>query len=519
VIGVHRVPVALVSLHLKASPYLKVVHAIRQPPLNFKYAVKPSQLLFSRSMRLQLTLAAFAVCTVLASTAVSAEDSQPISAKPDLDYLDNSVHRIGNHVYLIARVPTTTPQGSAKLEMPIEFDCSQDALRMAWTELSVTGRPPVRAYGNTSGHYAPAQFFSASASRNGEALLQWACHLPIQPERLVNVAHSGGDKLIQIDARSINRSGGKTSLWTRYDYPQVQFDPPYDAPYDSKREFVTVNCETNRYRISVGYDFTADGAVTDNMIARDDAETPIDSTDDYEVAIKAVACGNPVAPETYTGIGGETLRAKSPLVSSLDIDSVPAPSAVVASARALSAILPARSSFKSARIVETITSRTSTSHIAVVLQPTTQGVTRVREIYSPDFFVDRDMLGLVQLKSKMNSARMENRGVYVTQALTVESNDWREGGEISYAAKAVNVPGEGKLQENGMKCQIRQRVDASVVNEELAGQAWLLECTKAHGESLKGYYIETLGYFLITREETRDFGRGDTSVDSIVIDR
>ncbi|WP_322053267.1 surface-adhesin E family protein [Paraburkholderia bannensis] len=470
-------------------------------------------------MRSPLTPGTFAVCIALASTPAAADDWQPIPAKADLDYLVSSVHRIETHVYLVARGTMNTPQGSAKYETPIEFDCPQHAFRMSWADVSTMGNPPARFYGKTVGHYAPTQFVSASASRYGEALLQWACHLPNQPERLVNVARSGDNKLTQVDSHSISRSGKLTSLWTRYDYPQLQFDPPYDAPYDSKREFVTVNCETNRYRILVGYDFTADGTMTDNMIARDDAETPLDSSDDYEVALKAVACGKPVDPETYVGIGGETQRAKAPLPTNVDIEDVPATNAVVAKAREFSAILPARSSFKSARIVETMTTGTRTSHIEVIIQPSTDGVLRAREIYSPDFFVDRDMLGLVQLKSKMNSARSESRSVYITQALTVNANAWKEGGEVSFLTEGVNVPGQGKPQQAGMKCQIGQRVDASIVNEGLAGQAWSLECTRPNNDSFKAYYIESLGYLLTTREKSRDFGDSDTTVDSISIER
>ncbi|MFM0356378.1 hypothetical protein PQR12_23025 [Paraburkholderia nemoris] len=213
-----------------------------------------------------------AVCMALVSLPVAAEVWQPITAKGDLDYLVDSVHRIGTHVYLIDRGTVNSPQGPLKFEAPIEFDCSQHALRMAWGDVLVGGRAPQRSYGKSFGHYAAMPFVSAPASAYGEAILQWGCHLPVQPERLVNIGHSGGDKLIQIDTRSINKSGEYTSFWTRYDYPQIQFDPPYDAPYDSKREFVTVNCKTGRFRISVGYDFTPEGAVTDNMIARDDAE-------------------------------------------------------------------------------------------------------------------------------------------------------------------------------------------------------------------------------------------------------
>lgn len=459
-------------------------------------------------------------CLALSSVPAQADEWKPVAPKADLDYLVDSVHRIGTHVYLIDRGTMFAPRGSLRYEASLEFDCSDHALRMAWADITGPGQPAVRAYGNTNGHYAASRFVSAAASAFGEPILEWACHLPDRPERLVNVARTSDGKLIQIDSRSIARSGPITSFWTRYDYPQLRFDPPYDAPYDSKREKVVVNCETNRFRISVGYDFTPAGAVTDDTIARDDVETPIDSTDDYEAAIKAIACGPSVDPETFMGIGGDTQRAKTPLFADLDIDSVPAPNSVIAAAERFNAGLPAPSSFKSARLVETMKgSKTGTSKTVIVIRPSASGITRVREIYSPDFFVDRDMVGFVQLKSKMNMSRSENRRVYVTQALTVKANDWKQGGEISFVTEGVNVPGADKPMTFGLDCQVKDAVKASTIADGLDGQAWPLDCTRLNGDTAKAYYIEALSYFLDAHEQSKSFGVTDTTIDSVTIER
>ncbi|MGT2455639.1 hypothetical protein ACU4GI_21455 [Cupriavidus basilensis] len=152
-----------------------------------------------------------------------------------------------------------------------------------------------------------------------------------------------------------------------------------------------------------------------------------------------------------------------------------------------------------------------TSQIVVVIRPTMDGSVRVREIYSSDFFVDRDMLGLVQLKSKMNSRQLESGGVYVSQRLTFKADAWNEGGEVSFVTESRNVPGHDELQEYGMKCQIGPSVEASVVNHGLTGQAQFLDCTRLNGDLVKGYYIDALGYFLTTHEVSKDFGDSDTT--------
>lgn len=160
-----------------------------------------------------------------------------------------------------------------------------------------------------------------------------------------------------------------------------------------------------------------------------------------------------------------------------------------------------------------------TSHIAIVIRPTTGNVERVREIYSPDFFVDRDMLGLVQLKSKMNMRSSESRTVYVAQALTVKADAWKEGGEVSFVTEGHSVPGQDKPQKYGLNCHIGSHVDAKVVNAGLDGYAWPLDCTRLNGDAVKGYYIEALGFFLTTHEDSKDFGVSDTTVDNVTIER
>lgn len=40
-----------------------------------------------------------------------------------------------------------------------------------------------------------------------------------------------------------------------------------------------------------------------------------------------------------------------------------------------------------------------------------------------------------------------------------------------------------------------------------------------NGDAIKGYYVEALGFFLITHEDSKYFGVSDTTVDSVTIER
>jgi hypothetical protein len=53
----------------------------------------------------------------------------------------------------------------------------------------------------------------------------------------------------------------------------------------------------------------------------------------------------------------------------------------------------------------------------------------------------------------------------------------------------------------------------------LIGYAWMLDCTRLNGDTVKGYYVEALGYFFAVHEESKDFGNSETTIDSVSIER
>ncbi len=410
-----------------------------------------------------------------------------------------------------------------KYETPVEFSCSDRTVRLAWTDATLDGHPMPRAYGRTFERYAPTAFIPTRGTFSGEPFLDWACRLPIQPEQLVNVRRGSNDTLIQIDTNSFAKTGATASFWTRYDYPEITFDPPYNAPYDSKREFVTVNCRAKTYRISVGYDFTPDGAVTDGMIERGDGETPLDSSDDYAIAIKKVACGKPINPKTDVGIGGNPIRTKAPLPDDLGIDDVANPLTVLTTAAKLATAIPAGPTVSTARISLTQKSNEppADKHQSIqVIEPKQDGTTRVHEIYSPAFTVDRVFVGMVQLKSKIHSSHAESRGVTVTQSLTLEAPTWTPGARVSFTSEMRTVPGktEPAARLGGLTCGIGQPTEASQVHTAFTGKAWPLDCQHANGTK-QGYYVEELRYFLVLHDNSQDLGNSTYVIDDVSIER
>ncbi|WP_246733102.1 surface-adhesin E family protein [Rhizobium ruizarguesonis] len=244
-------------------------------------------------------------CFLLFAPPAFAGQWETIAAIPGLEYLPDSAHRIGSHVYLVHR--NTPREGGPNFVIANEVDCENQALRISWADASL-GNVKGRYYneGKSPDHYATSNF---KAGETDKVFFDWACKLPLQPERLVNVREQG-ETLTQVDIGSVTREGAMATLWMRHDYPTISFDPPYSAPFDSKREFVEINCHTSRYRVLVGYDFMPDGAVTDGMVAPDGEGWELTGSDSYAAA-KEIACETTINPRSFVGIGGDTIRPKA----------------------------------------------------------------------------------------------------------------------------------------------------------------------------------------------------------------
>ncbi|MGR9236599.1 surface-adhesin E family protein (plasmid) [Rhizobium leguminosarum] len=453
-------------------------------------------------------------CCLLFSLPAMAEPWQAIPDRPDTQYLVDSAHRIGDHVYMVHRA--SPPDAFSKYTAAVEFDCGKHAMRTSWADLSY-GRMNTRFYSNSARGYTPVQFSEVDAAPQNESFYRWACSLPLPKERLVNARRRDDDTLIQIDVSSVKRIGESVFVWTRYDYPEINLDPPYDAPFDSKREFVKVNCAASSYRILLGYDFTPEGAMTDGMTEPSDEDLPFTADDDYVLAIKDVACDSSLDAIKFAGIGGSSIRPKTPLPRDQNFDDVANPPAVIAAAAKLQSILPQGPTAVVAKIAVEIqnSKHQSDSSVVFFIKPRQDGTIRVQEIYSPTFTVDRERLGPVQLKSKMNSSLSGDRDVTITQSLTVEAPTWAPDAGIVFQTEMLTG---SKSTKSDTSCRLGQAVEAETVHTSLKGRAWPLNCHYENGNTSNGFYIEELRYYLVTHNES-EFGISDYVIKGIEVER
>ncbi|CAJ0802435.1 hypothetical protein LMG19083_03727 [Ralstonia psammae] len=403
---------------------------------------------------------------------------------------------------------------------PVEFDCASQQMRRPWSDVTVREQYTSRSYGDESfDRYAPSRFKPVADTGFERPLLDWACHLDLPNERLVNVARTASNDLIQVDVASIKRSGATTSFWTRRDYPEIDVDPPYHAPYDSKRLHVQVNCSTEKYRVLFGYDFTPDEAVTDAMVENTSADEPLDAGDDYARAIKPIACGKPLNAETFSGIGGQTIRPKAPL-NTAPVEAASAiPAEVLAEVKKLQAILPVADAARSAKLtVIGKDAKTSNTNPAVVhlIQPKKDGRTHIHSIYRQNVTMDHEMAGLVELSSKLTIGAPGATSTFVTTGLTLDAPAWRPNTEIVFSSESS---GTGAPIKSKTTCTIGEPVAANTIHPALAGRAWALKCNHSSQGASEGYYVEELGYFLTMHTVPKELPATDYSIQSLSVER
>jgi hypothetical protein len=149
--------------------------------------------------------------------------------------------------------------------------------------------------------------------------------------------------------------------------------------------------------------------------------------------------------------------------------------------------------------------RPGKSEIVETFQVTNDGMIRKREIYSPNFFVDRLMLwNFVQLKAKMSTSEP-----YLTQEVKVTLPKTLEAGQI-LETETVAGP-DYEQQINRSVCTVEGRIPANQVFRSLEGSAVRISCvdpvTTISRESRELVFLEDLGIFLERSSISKDYGR------------
>lgn len=146
-------------------------------------------------------------------------------------------------------------------------DCKQGKAQLLYKDLlNEEGFTKARYYGNSYLRYAPAQ----DDEQMTEEDIRAVCQLPIKDaiwERLSPTDTVGITELV--DVNNIQRIGDILSVRMGYDFADIIWEPPYDAPLELKIEHYLYNCKTHQGDAVALMNFDSEGRVTDSLITAD----------------------------------------------------------------------------------------------------------------------------------------------------------------------------------------------------------------------------------------------------------
>ncbi|WP_343463137.1 hypothetical protein [Pantoea sp.] len=146
-------------------------------------------------------------------------------------------------------------------------DCKQGKAQLLYKDLlNDKGHTIARYYGNSYLRYAPPQ----DDGRMTQDDIRKVCRLPIkaaQWEKLSATSEFGMTDLV--DVSSIKHSGDMISVRLGYDFADITWEPPYDAPLELKIEQYLYNCKTHQGDAVALMNVDGEGRVTDSLITAD----------------------------------------------------------------------------------------------------------------------------------------------------------------------------------------------------------------------------------------------------------
>ena len=190
----------------------------------------------------------------------AAATARSVFGEPGFDSRDGLVLRTGNSINLMVK-----PLGE------VSIDCGSDAGKLLFTyrdgkRIYPTPRMMVDA---SSNYHPPVDLAPAdvAALKVSFPLMKVYCARIKMPDW--HIVTRDSDDITLVDAANLDVSGRRIAAWLAYDYPGLALDPPFQAPYAQKREFVRIDCAARTWAITAGYDLDEKGHVTDMAIFPD----------------------------------------------------------------------------------------------------------------------------------------------------------------------------------------------------------------------------------------------------------
>jgi len=343
------------------------------------------------------------------------------------------------------------------------IDCKQGKAQLLYKDLlNDKGFTIARYYGNSYLRYAPAQDDQQITADD----IHKVCKLPIKEarwEKLSATSEIGTTKLV--DVNSIQHTGDILSVRLGYDYADIIWEPPYDAPLGLKTEHYLYNCKTHQGAVIAAMNFDSEGRVTDSLIT-------------------ATLMG-PLMPDLSKN-------------NSQWLDKYSLSAEIERQAQAL--IKPwALPRFKQIRYTEVST----LGKVEVQLDAQPNGYVRKLEDYGIWKVQRLTLANQLQLKFTMSIST----GASLLNKLQTDLRFPLVTGQ-QYQAQWESIDSDKKITSSGLRCKVTSMGDAKSIADEFSGKYLLVECQQTDsgqvGSRVRLAWLQDLNVFVTVAMQVGD---------------
>ena len=136
------------------------------------------------------------------------------------------------------------------------------------------------------------------------------------------------------------------------------------------------------------------------------------------------------------------------------------------------------------------------------------GLIQVKEIYNPQFTVDRLLIAdMIQLKSRLNG--LSDGRVYLTTHLSASLPKTLSAGQkiqASWRGESVPKSVEDDINSNvnPLNCELGTQISANTIHPELKGYATKITCNDQKGDAQESYFLNDYGMSILSRVQSKN---------------
>lgn len=360
-------------------------------------------------------------------------------------------------------------------------DCKKGTAQLLYKDLlNDKGLTQARFYGKSYLRYAPAQDDRKMTAED----IRMVCQLPIKDSRWEKLSATDSVGITElIDVNSIKRTGDMLSVSIGYDFADIIWEPPFDAPLGLKIERYLYNCKTHQGNAVALMNLDSEGRVTDSLITADIVRRKNEFSLNTQKSQRFEQLCQWPAGKTFTAEGHFVPAANKP-ASTLMGPSMPElsnnnpqwlrqfPLSAAIEHQAQLLITPsALPRFKQVRYTQV----SAQGKIKVQLDAQADGYVRKLEDYGIWTVQRLTLANQLQLKFTISISE----GASLLTRLQTDLRFPLVSGQ-RYQAQWDAVNSDKKVTSSALRCDVKGEGDAQGIAPQFSGKYLLVECQETH---------------------------------------